>query len=155
MTDTEIIALAWRYYNAGRASTAKSDGVPTRDEAIARFLVLAIRIGQVARQSNTTGTGRAKTVERPPLLTVVVDNVVGLTGDRGKAAELVDSAFVKGYRKRYTNVLGWTKPPQPSAEERHSWTLLTTEPTSYDDGGVRKARQRATEWFRKQGRVID
>ena len=32
MTDSEIIALAWRYYKAGRASTAEADGIPTRDE---------------------------------------------------------------------------------------------------------------------------
>jgi hypothetical protein len=49
MTDSEIIALALRYYKAGRASTAEADGIPTRDEVIASRLVLAIRAGCVAR----------------------------------------------------------------------------------------------------------
>jgi hypothetical protein len=50
MTDAEIVALAWLYYKAGRASAAEADGIPTRDEVIASRLILAIRIGQCERQ---------------------------------------------------------------------------------------------------------
>jgi hypothetical protein len=164
MTDSEIIALAWRYYKAGRASTAEADGIPTRDESIANHLVLAIRAGCVARERvvrdlhtremvrrEATGTGRARTVARPVFLRSAVGSIAASIGDCERAAELVDAAFVRGFRERYLD--DWTR-PAPTEEERHLWALLSTEPTSVDDGGVRKRRQRAVKWFEKQGRVV-
>jgi hypothetical protein len=160
MTDEEIIALAERYYKDGRASTA----VPTRDEVVAMRLVLPIRAGCVARvrvvpdpytgkmvRREPTGTGRANTVARPIFLKV--DEIADLLeGDRERAARLTDAAFERGFRKRHLD--DWIN-PRPTEEQRHLWTLLTTEPTSVDVGGVRKRRQRAIAWFRKAGRVVE
>jgi hypothetical protein len=180
MTDEEMIKLAWRYYKAERASTGEADGIPTRDEVIASRLVLAIRIGELTRNGRPTGTGRLKTVARPigkgqaisreerPALSLMIDNEVRpigldfvidgmeslLDGDCRRAAELVERAFANGFKRRYVRTAGWTEPVL-TEEERHSMTLLTTEPTSVDDRGVRKARQRAVHWFRKRGRVIE
>jgi hypothetical protein len=154
MTDAEIIALAWRYYKDGRARTAEADGIPTRDEVIASRLVLAIRIGQVERRKPKPSgcdyvATHAKRVARPLVLKIAVANV-----DHARAAELVDEAFMEGWRKRHLDEVGWTK-PVPTEEERHLLALLATAPTSLDDGGVRKRIQRAIDWFRKQGRVIE
>jgi len=180
MTEAEIVALAWLYCKAGRASTAEADGVPTRDEVIASRLVLAIRIAELTRNGRPTGTGRLKTVARPigkgqaisreerPALFLMIDNEVRpigldllvdgvaslLGGDRGRAGELVERAFAKGFKRRYVCTSGWTQQVL-AEEERHFMTLHTTEPTSVDDRGVRKARQRAVEWYKKQGRVIE
>jgi len=156
MTDAEIIALAWRYYKAGRANTAEADGIPTRDEMMASRLVLAIRIGQVERR-NPKPSGcdyvatHARRVARPLILKIAVDNVGGY---RARTAELVDAAFMEGWRKRHLDEVSWTK-PAVTEEERHLSTLLNTERTSTDCGGVRKARQRAVRWFEKQGRAIE
>jgi hypothetical protein len=154
MTDAEIVALAWRYYKDGRANTAEADGIPTRDEVIASRLVLAIRIGKVERQKPKPSgcdyvATHAKRVARPLVLKIAVANV-----DHARAAELVDEAFMEGWRKRHLDEVGWTE-PVPTEEERHFLALLATAPTSLDDGGVRKRRQRAVEWFRKHGRSIE
>jgi len=154
MTDAEIVALAWRYYKDGRANTEEADGIPTGDEVIASRLVLAIRIGQVERQKPKPSgcdyvATHAKRVARPLVLKIAVANV-----DHARAAELVDEAFMKGWRKRHLDEVGWTK-PVPTEEERHLLALLATAPTSLDYGGVRKRIQRAIDWFRKQGRVIE
>ncbi|TWB89296.1 hypothetical protein FBZ93_11611 [Bradyrhizobium macuxiense] len=58
---------------------------------------------------------------------------------------------MEGWRKRHVDEVGWTT-LQVMEEERHFTTLLNSKPTSVDDGGTRKRRQRAVEWFRKQGR---
>jgi hypothetical protein len=159
MTDAEIVALAWLYYKAGRASAAEADGIPTRDEVIASRLILAIRIGQCERQKPKLSgwdyvATHVKRVARPLLLERVVDDLAMLLGgDRRRAAELADGAFMKGWRKRHLDQVGWIK-RAVTEEERYSVKLLTTEPTSLDDCGVRKARQRAVKWFKKQGRVV-
>ena len=177
MTDAEIVALAWHYYKSGRASTTEADGIPTRDEVIASRLVLAIRLGELTRDGKPTGTGRLKTVARPigkgqaitskerpalflyidhevrPIgLDLVIDGVVALLLDGRRAGDLVERAFSNGFKRRHVRTVGWTEPVLTD-EERHTRTLLSTEPTSVD-GGVRKARQRAVKWFEQQGRAI-
>jgi hypothetical protein len=111
MTDTEIIELAWRYYKAGRARTAEVDGIPTRDEWIASRLVLAIRIGQV-EQHKPKPSGcdyvatHAKRVARPLFLKMAVDSVAGSTHDYSRATDLVDAAFVEGWRTLVSRAAG-------------------------------------------------
>lgn len=135
MTDEELIALAWLYYKAGRASTAGADGIPTHDEWIARFLVLAIRIGQVARQEELAKkqkgaeASRLKSLPRSRMQAVAVrkdgslvfldqyrvavDNVAGLVGDSVEAERLVEAAFAKGWNSRHLCALSWTIDDDP------------------------------------------
>ena len=165
-------------------AAAKRNNVPmpepqSIEDAIENRLELAEHIGELTRNGRPTGTGRLKTVARPigkgqkvnsaeqPALFLMIDDSVRpigldlvidgvaplLGGDRRRAAERVERRFAKGFKRRHVRTAGWTVPVQ-TEEERHIMTLLTTEPTSVDDGGVRKARQRAVKWLEKQGRVI-
>jgi hypothetical protein len=165
-------------------AVAKRNNVPmpepqSIDNAVEKRLELAERIGELTRNGTATGTGRLKTVARPigkgqkvnsaeqPTLFLMIDDSVRpigldfvidevallLGGDRRRAVERVERRFAKGFKRRHVRTAGWTV-PVPTEEERHIMTLLTTKLTSVDDGGVRKARQRAVKWFEKQGRVI-
>jgi hypothetical protein len=173
MTDEELAAPPTA------EELAAMPGPQSIDDAVTKRLELAERIGELTRNGTPTGTGRLKTVARPigkgqkvdsaeqPAVSLMIDDAVRpigldfviddvatlLGGDRGRAGELVEQAFAKGFKRRYVRTAGWTK-PAPTEEERHVWALLSTEPTSVDDDGVRKRRQRAVEWFEKQGRVV-
>jgi hypothetical protein len=170
MTDEELAAPPTA------EELAAMPGPQSIDDALRVRLELAERIGELTRNGRPTGTGRLKTVARPigkgqaisseerPAMSLMIDNEVRpigldfvidgvaslLDGDCRRAAELVERAFANGFDR----TAGWTE-PLLTEEERHSMTLLTTEPTSVDDRGVRKARQRAVKWFQKRGRVIE
>jgi hypothetical protein len=139
--DATILALAMRYYRAGRATTAEPDGIPTRDEVTAARLVLAIHCGNVARV-NAAGKYRAKSAPRPEFMRISLS---------GEDPALVDAAFNLGFKMRRLVKVGWDK--EPDALRRA--LAEVTGPYDPKDDNARVRRHRAREeiaWAKAGGR---
>lgn len=71
---------------------------PLADD-VARLLDFATDVGRSARQLYPRGT-RLNDAQQSPLLTIVIDNLTALTGDRVAAEREAKAAFAVGWRKR-------------------------------------------------------
>jgi hypothetical protein len=142
--------------------------VPNRDEVIAQRLVLARRLGQVARQEELAKkqkgakTSRLKSLPRsrmqavavlkdgsPHLLDlyrVAVDNVAELVGDRVEAERLVEEEFAKGWKTRHLYATGWTIDDDPVRRADSGIRGVLNGDDADDAVSYEGRRKRVTRW---------